>query len=154
VSIPTAERPPKGLNAYWLGVWRHALKTLKAQDTWTWEQKPLLDEYVFALKGAEDARKGFKWLDKLELYAEDADELPDIAWSTLKAIASGLPTQWDRHTKRAAQLADQLLLTERARKVHGLLDETEDEKPKNKLDALDGPEADNVTPIRRRKKAG
>ena len=47
---------------------RHAplLTTLKEQGTWAWEQKPLLDEYVFALIGAKDARRGFKWLDALE----------------------------------------------------------------------------------------
>lgn len=145
--IPTAERPPEGLDAYWLGVWRHALKTLRDQGSWAWEQKPLLDEYVFALIGARDARKGFKWLDALERYAEDADELPQIAWSTLGKIAGGLPTQWDRHTKRAMALADQLALTDRGRKAAGIGDEDEDEAPKSTLDALDG--GSNVTPIRR-----
>lgn len=53
---PTAERPPRGLDANWLGVWRHALKTMKAQQTWTWEQAPLLAEYVYALREAEDER--------------------------------------------------------------------------------------------------
>src|SRR5690242_20561875 len=52
-SVPTAERPPQGLNAYWLGAWRCALAVLKEQGTWAWEQKPLLDEYIFALRGAE-----------------------------------------------------------------------------------------------------
>lgn len=56
-SVPTAERPPEGLSAYWLGVWRHALKVLKEQGTWAWEQRPLLDEYVFALREARVSRE-------------------------------------------------------------------------------------------------
>jgi hypothetical protein len=146
---PTAERPPQGLNAYWLGVWRHALKVLKEQDTWRWEQKPLLDEYVFALKGAEDARKGFKWLDKLEVYAADAAELPEIAWSTLGRIASGLPVQWDRHTKRAAALCDLLKLTP---EQQSKLEPAEDDKPEDDWSSIygDSDQAENVTPIRRR----
>lgn len=86
MGIPTAETPPAGLNAYWLGCWRHALKVLKGQGTWAWELKPLLDEYVFALVGAEQAR--------LE------DE----------------PARWDKHAKRASLLADQLALTGRGRR--------------------------------------
>jgi hypothetical protein len=113
---PTAETPPPGLNAYWLGVWRHVLTVLKEQGTWAWEQRPLVDEYVFALKAAEDARRGFDWLDSLEKYAEDADDLPEIAWTVLRQIATGLPGMWDKHSKRASGLADQLALTPRGRK--------------------------------------
>lgn len=137
--VPTAERPPKGLDAYWLGVWRHALKAMREQGTWEWELRPLLDEYVFALRAAEAARDGFAWLAALERYAEDADELPDIAWTVLREIAGGMPTQWDRHTKRAAALADQLVLTPRSRKAHGLIDEDEDE-PDDPFAALDDAE--------------
>jgi hypothetical protein len=107
-SVPVAERPPKGLDAIHLGIWRHAFKALKAQGRWKWEMAPLLAEYVFALQAARDAREGFKWLDALEQYAENADDLPDIAWTKLGQIAGGLPTQWDRHAKRAAALAGQL----------------------------------------------
>jgi len=142
--VPTAERPPEGLSAYWLGVWRHALKQLQDQDSWAWEQKPLLDEYVYALKGAEDARKGFRWLDALEEYADDADGLPEIAWTVLRQIAGGLPSQWDKHTKRAMALADQLALTDRGRKAAGIRDDDDAEEAGSALDALD-----NVTPIRR-----
>ena len=125
---PTAERSPSGLNSYWTHVWEHALKQLKAQGSWAWEQKPLLDEYVFALKGAEDARNGFGWLDALEKYADDADELPDIAWGALRTIATGLPVQWDKHTKRAMALADQLALTERGRKAADVGKQDDDER--------------------------
>jgi hypothetical protein len=34
MGTPTAERPPRGLDANWLGVWRHALKTLQKQGSW------------------------------------------------------------------------------------------------------------------------
>lgn len=143
---PTAERSPSGLSSYWTHVWDHALKQLQAQGSWAWEQKPLLDEYVFALKGAEDARNGFKWLDALEEYADGADDLPEIAWMTLGKIAAGLPIQWDRHTKRAMALADQLALTDRGRKAAGVGNSDDAEQPVSALDALDG---GNVTPIRR-----
>ena len=133
--VPTAERPPQGLNAYWLGVWRCALKTMKEQGTWMWTQRPLLDEYVFALRAAEATRDGFDWLRVLESYAENADEFPEIAWSVLGQIAGGLPTQWDRHAKRAAALADQLALTARGRKVVGVGDS--DGGTADPLDELD-----------------
>jgi hypothetical protein len=130
---PTAERPPSGLNSYWTHVWDHALDVLKKQDTWAWEQKPLLDEYVFALRAAEDARKGFGWLDHLtETVARE-----DIDWLVLQRIAGGLPTQWDRHTKRAAALADGLVLTPAARRRHGIGDDSEDvEQKRSKIDEL------------------
>lgn len=115
---PVAERPPQGLNAEWLGVWRHALKCLKDQDTWAWEQAPLLAEYVYALRAAAQYREGFEWLDKMmEADWEDFDDVKSLA-----AIANGFPTQWDRAVKRAAALADQLALTPRGRKAIGLHD--------------------------------
>lgn len=134
---PTAERPPAGLNSYWTHTWQHALKVLKEQGSWSWEQKPLLDEYVFALIGAEDARNGFKWLDALERYAENVDDTPEIAWSTLGKIAAGLPVQWDRHTKRAMALADQLGLTDRGRKAADIGGQDSDE-PEDPFADLDG----------------
>src|SRR5258708_2083974 len=104
---------------------------MKAQGSWAWEQRPLLDEYIFPLRGAEDARKGFKWLDALEVYADNADDLPEIAWTTLNRIAAGLPVQWDRHAKRAAALADQLALTPRGRKAADIGIENEDAGPRS-----------------------
>ena len=126
---PTAERPPSGLDSYWTHVWDHALKVLKEQDTWAWELKPLLNEYVYALKGAADARDGFAWLEHLE----ESVASEDINWIVLQRIAGGLPTQWDRHTKRASALAETLLLTPAARRRHGLGTDS-DEKPKRSSD--------------------
>ena len=145
-AVPTAERPPKGLSAEWLGVWRHALRVMKEQGTWAWELKPLLDEYVYALVAAERAREGFAWLDALEEYADaNAGEVPEIAWSVLREIAGGLPTQWDRHTKRASVLADKLVLTPEAKRRHGIRAEEDEPDADDPFAALDG----NVTPIRR-----
>jgi hypothetical protein len=91
MGIPVAETPPEGLcDAYWLGVWRHALKCMKEQGSWAWELRPLLDEYVFALMDAVVAR-------------DDEDRL-----------------SWDRSMKRAMALADQLALTPRGRKAAGV----------------------------------
>jgi hypothetical protein len=112
------------LNSYWTHVWDHALSVLKAQGTWTWEQKPFLDEYVFALRAAEAARDGFAWLEHLE----QVEELSEQAWKTLASISGGLPTQWDRHTKRAAALADALILTPKAQRAHGIGTDTDDEQ--------------------------
>ncbi len=126
MSRPSAERPPPGLNSYWTYTWDRALKVMKEDGTWGWELKPLLDEYVFALRAAEATREGFAWLDSLERYAGDADELPEIAWGVLREIASSLPIQWDRHTKRAALLADKLILTPEARKRYGIFDDAEE----------------------------
>lgn len=121
MGVPTAETPPKGLDAYWLGVWRHVLKTLKAQGTWAWEQRPLVDEYVYAMKAAREAREGFDWLDSLEGYAKDnSSEMEPPDWRALAQIIGALPSMWDKHAKRAAALADQLALTPRGRKAIGL----------------------------------
>jgi hypothetical protein len=91
---PVAETPPAGLDAYWLGVWRHVLKVLKAQGTWAWEQGPLVDEYVFALVYAREAR------------------------------VEGDLKSWDQLAKRASVLADQLALTPRGRKKVAVASET------------------------------
>lgn len=96
------------------------MRVLKEQGTWAWEQKPLLDEYIYALRAAEATRQGFAWLEALEEYVRQVDEVPEIAWVVLREVAGGLPTQWDRHTKRAALLANLLVLTPEAQRRHGL----------------------------------
>jgi hypothetical protein len=128
---PTCERPPSGLNSYWTHVWDHALKVMRDQGTWAWELKPLLDEYVFALKGAEDARVGFGWLDHLK----ESVASEDVDWLVLRQVAGALPTQWDRHTKRAAALADALVLTPAAKEAPwpGI---DEDQGPRSAIDEL------------------
>jgi hypothetical protein len=108
-NIPTAETMPEGLDAYFAGVWRHALKAMKAQKTWTWEQRPLLDEYVFALIHAKEAR------------------------------LEGETKPWDTHSKRASVLADQLALTPRglkAVKAKEINDADDDADPFAGLDEL------------------
>lgn len=113
---PTAERKPPGLGLYWSHVWERALKAMKDQGSWAWEQRPLLDEYVHALMAAEATRGGFAWLDHLQ----EVGSLDEVDMQLLRQIAGGLPTQWDRHVKRAARLADQLALTPRGRKAAGI----------------------------------
>ncbi len=114
MAISSVERPP-GLPAPWLDVWRGALKAMKEHGTWAPAMRPLLDEYVFALRAASDAREGFAGLDRLE----DAAASEEIDWVALRQVATGLPVQWDRHVKRAAALADQLGLTLRGRMAAG-----------------------------------
>jgi hypothetical protein len=140
---PVAETPPVGLDAYWLGVWRHVLKVLKEQGTWAWEQRPLVDEYVFALRAAKQARLGFEWLDALEAYVDaNSEEMPEISWTVLGKVAAGMPAMWDKHSKRASALADQLALTPRGRKVarvaaKGDEDGEQGKDPFGALDELD-----------------
>jgi hypothetical protein len=84
------------------------LKVLKEQGTWAWELAPLLAEYVHALQAADWCRRN--------------DE----------------PTQWDRHAKRAAALADQLALTPRGRKAVGVGDQDDsDAQPADPFAAID-----------------
>ncbi|QEC49659.1 hypothetical protein FSW04_20145 [Baekduia soli] len=80
-ATPTFERPPAGLDAHWLGVWRTALKALKAAGTWDQALYPLLVEYLRALQAADAAR------------------------------TKGHTTAWDRAARRAMALASQLGLT-------------------------------------------
>jgi hypothetical protein len=123
----TAERPPCGLDARWLGVWRHAIRTLKEQGTWKWEQQPLLAEYVYALRAADDAREDFQ---------------------ALLRIASGLPNVWDKHVRRASMLADQLALTDRGRKAIGIL-AAEEEPAESPFAGLDEAPPDEIGARRR-----
>lgn len=106
--VPVAETPPSGLDAYWLGCWRHVLKTLKAQGTWAWEQKPLVDEYVFALVHARIARE------------------------------EGELKNWGNLATRASALADQLALTPRGRKAAAVKvkEDAKDDDPFAELDEL------------------
>jgi hypothetical protein len=59
---------------------------------------------------------------------ENADDLPEISWTVLRQIAGGMPSQWDRHTKRAAALADALLLTPTSRRLNRV-GKDDDDKP-------------------------
>lgn len=95
---PTAERPPTGLDSFWTHTWNHALKVLKEQGTWKWEQKPLLDEYILALREARWSR-------------EEAEK--DPYHETEKGLLHPHPgfAQADRAARRAVLLADTLLLT-------------------------------------------
>lgn len=143
----TADRPPQGLDAHHLGVWRHAYRCLVEQESWAWEQAPLLSEYVHALQSAQEARDGFRWLERLVDHIErltegDADAVDWEALSRitgrLERIAAGLPVQWDRHAKRAAALADQLALTPRGRKAAGIGEQRDDEpQPADPFDEID-----------------
>lgn len=140
---PVAERPPKGLNSYWTHVWDRALVVLKEQGTWAWEQKPLLDEYVFALRAAEATRDGFEWISNYEPAASE-----DVDWMVLRQIAGSGPTAWDRHTKRAAALAQALVLTPKARHELGI--GTEDDKADDPFASFNAAPQDELAPRRRR----
>ena len=141
MGVPSIEKCPKGLGPQWSAIWRLTRDELKDAGTFTASMRPLLDEFVFALKAAEEARVGFKWLDSLEQYAEEAEELPEIAWTVLRQIATGLPVVWDKHAKRASALADLLGLSPKAARALGKNvegpDANKDADPFAGLDELD-----------------
>ncbi len=107
MALPATDRPPRGLDAAWLAVWRNALKVLKAQGSWAGEQRPLLDEYVLALREAKSAR------ERAEL---------DPYHETEKGLVHPHPgfQQADRATRRAVVLADTLVLTVGAQRLAGI----------------------------------
>lgn len=127
MGVPSIEKCPEGLGPNWNAIWRLTRDELKDAGTFSASMRPLLDEFVFALKGAEDARVGFGWLDALKVYAsENASEMELPDWRALAQIAGGLPNQWDKHAKRAAVLADLLGLSPKAAKALGKKAEGED----------------------------
>ena len=102
MGVPTLEKAPGGLHEPWLGIWRISLKQMKEQGTWVVSQRPLLDEYVYALRAAQSARSS----------AESA-------------------VVWDKHSKRALALADALGLTPKARKAFGKASEGSEDGEQN-----------------------
>lgn len=56
MAIPTVERPP-GIRTPWLDIWRGALKDMKESGVWRPALRPLLDEYVYALRAAAEMRE-------------------------------------------------------------------------------------------------
>lgn len=140
MGVASIEKCPAGLDPKWSATWRLTRDELKEAGTFSASMRPLLDEFVFALKGAEDARIGFGWLDALEIYASENEsemEIPD--WRALAQISGSLPTQWDKHAKRASALADQLGLSPKAqrslgKKLEGGKDGKQDTDPFSGLD--------------------
>jgi hypothetical protein len=100
-AFPTAEKPP-ALPGLWLNVWRHALKVMKAQGTWDWALRPLLDEYVDALIAAERCRHGFEWIDGLADRLADYGDPDEVREHTLalSRLAGSLPAQHDKNVRR------------------------------------------------------
>ena len=80
MGVPELEKPP-GIETPWFGIWRASLKQMKEQGTWTLAQRPLLDEYVLALRAADFARERHQ------------------------------AVEWDKASKRALALAEALQLT-------------------------------------------
>lgn len=111
---PAYERPPTKIGAHWTRVWDGALKVLKDQGTWSAEQKPLLDEYVLALKEVADAREAAAG----EPYKTSVHQLLHAhpGWQ-----------QADRSLKRALALAEVLVLTPKAQDA--LLGEDDGDDP-------------------------
>lgn len=130
-SVPTVERPPEGLDATWLGVWRGLIVEAKAAGTWSPALWPHAVEYVHALRLAREHR----------LLAE-AEPVETNRESGLTHMHAGFADA-RAQGKRATELADLLGLTPRARKALALKAEEKPEEPDafNQADELAGPRA-------------
>lgn len=102
------EKPP-AITEPWLDAWRSALEQLKEQGSWVVAQRPMLDQYAFALRAADWAME-----------AGDAQ------------------IEWDKHSKRALAFAEALGLTAKARKVLAVKAKAADSgEPPDPFEALD-----------------
>lgn len=103
-NVPHYERPP-AVKEPWLGIWRFALRQMQAQGTWTPVCKPLLDEYVAALRLAVEHRA-----------LAEADPVQVNRESGLQHMHAGFSSA-DREHRRAQALAVELLLTPKAQRA-------------------------------------
>lgn len=118
-----SESPPTGLRAPYLALWRGCLEALKRQGTWTPDQKPLLDDYVLAVRQSVEHQKvaeadPFTVTEQGRVYAHPGFALADQA------------------AKRAVLLADTLILSPKARRAHGIDGDEEQANPLDRLDEL------------------
>jgi hypothetical protein len=121
VARPSLERPPAGLDDLARAAWEQALAAMKRAGVWDLALLPLLTEYVLALQEARHARE------------------------------RGHHAAWDRASRRAMSLADQLVLTPRAQREHGRARPTpaSSDDPFAALDAAAA--AENVVSLRPRR---
>ena len=118
-----AESPPTGLRAPYLALWKGCLEALKRQGTWTPDQKPLLDDYVFAVRQSVE-------------HQQLAEEAPFTVTEQGRVYAHPGFALADQAAKRAVLLADSLILSPKAKKAHGIDQDEEDANPLDRLDEL------------------
>lgn len=99
MGVATLERAP-GLREPWLGYWRVSLRAMKDAGSWSLAVRPLLDEYIAALRMADVARLAAGSREFVEGEARTFAH-PGIMLA-------------DRESRRALMLADALGLTPRA----------------------------------------
>lgn len=90
--------PPQHFSERWRRVWRHTLAYLQQRGSWRDDQRPLLDEYVEALREAAIAKT-----------AARADPYRQTSSGSLQAHPGF--AQADRAARRAVLLAGALRLT-------------------------------------------
>lgn len=138
VSIPNWEKPP-AIHEPWLQVWRLALRAMKESGTWSPPMRPLLDEYVTALRTAREHRLAGE-IDPIEINRE----------SGLSHMHAGFASA-SKHLADARALADLLGLTPKARKA---LEEKSEEAPvESSAFAVADKLARGHVPVRRRRVA-
>jgi hypothetical protein len=124
-SVPHWEKPP-GVKEPWLAVWRLALKAMKEVGTWSAPMKPLLDEYVTALRVAREYRAiAEAGVQTIHHRAKDGEEAWDetLPAGIQRSMDTGIDHPHkgfdlaDREMRRAMSLADMLGLTPKAQKA-------------------------------------
>ena len=122
---PDIEKPPGGLKEPYLGMWRLALKHLKETGLWQWTLRPLLDEYIFALRTAREHRAiAQDAVQTIVHYKGRPDEYAETLpagtrrsrESDLDSLHPGFASA-DREIKRAVQLAGELGITPKAQQA-------------------------------------
>ncbi len=125
MGVPTVEKAP-GIKEPWLGIWRYALKAMQEGGTWSPPMRPLLDDYVEALRVAREHRRLAETTVQVIFHkardGKDAweEELPPgirrNRESDLDSLHPGFASA-DREMKRAILLAGELGLTPKAQKA-------------------------------------
>lgn len=127
-SVPTVERPPKGLKSPWLDMWRGALKDMKESEVWSPVLRPLLDQMIDCYRlAAEHRATAEAAVQVIHHRARDGEEAWDekLPPGFQRNMESGLTSQHKgfdsalRHLSEARALADLLVLTPKAKKALG-----------------------------------
>lgn len=125
----------------WESMWLEALEQLQEQGTWRVTDAPMLQALIELRRQASDARR-------------EGSAEPLVIGSTGQAVANPLLMVADRAEALAARLAEQLILTPRARSAHRRDAAAEGESTEAGDEFSDLEEPTAPPPARRRGKTG
>lgn len=152
---PTIEKAPGGLKEPWLGIWRYAVKDLKASGLWRPSLQPMLVEYVNALRLAREQRLLAEstvqvWRHKVDGEYIEVDLPPGVERnqeSGLTHMHAGFASSL-KYMAEARNLAEVLGLTAKAQKALTAVSKEPDAHPDDPFAGFA-----NVSPIRRDSKS-